>query len=229
MTGPVLPGKRRGHGMAEATAKFKRGVAKPSSARRTGRRMSKARSEEFERFAEVGYHFVPQHMVPSPISARVEENPQAKACRHTGFHIADLVTQDRTLCGIQSRDPRSPAGSCQGWACATDARGSTRRYRAEGDRDSGRRGLSPPLCCKPIAHPSCQVRVSLLVEVATADAGLIGDDDDRPAQLVGPETSQFENSGDKFELVDPTHVAAVHVDHAVAVIEGDCRPRFDAV
>ena len=90
--------------MAEATAKFKRGVAKPSSARgtRTGCRRSKARSEEFERFAEVGYHFVPQHMVPSPISARVEENPQAKACRHTGFHIADLVTQDRTLCGIQS-------------------------------------------------------------------------------------------------------------------------------
>ena len=92
MTGPALPGKRRGYGMAEATAKFKRGVAKPSSARGT----------RTERFAEVGYHFVPQHMVPSPISARVEENPQAKACRHTGFHIADLVTQDRTLCGIQS-------------------------------------------------------------------------------------------------------------------------------
>ena len=91
--------------MAEATAKFKRGVAKPSSARgtRTGCRRSKARSEEFERFAEVGYHFVPQHMVPSPISARVEENPQAKACRHTGFHIADLVTQDRTCAGSKPR------------------------------------------------------------------------------------------------------------------------------
>ena len=89
--------------MAEARRSSSAELAKPSSARgtRTGRRRSKARSEG-ERFAEVGYHFLPQHMVPSPISARVEENPQAKACRHTGFHIADLVTQDRTLCGFQS-------------------------------------------------------------------------------------------------------------------------------
>jgi hypothetical protein len=31
---------------------------------------------------------------------------------------------------------------------------------------------------KAIAHPSCQVRMGLLIEIATADAGLVGDDDD---------------------------------------------------
>src|SRR6478736_3548388 len=183
MTGPALPGKRRGHGMAEATAKFKRGAAKPSSARgtRTGRRRSKARSEEFERFAEVGYHFVPQHMVPSPISARVEENPQAKACRHTGFHIADLVTQDRTLCGIQTevRDrlqDHARVGLAPRMLAAVRA---DTVHRVIGTIiDAGYRGLLPR---KPIAHPTCQILVSLLVEAATANAGLIGDDDDLPA------------------------------------------------
>src|SRR6188472_2507909 len=205
--------------MAEATAKFKRGVAKPSSARgtRTGCRRSKARSEEFERFAEVGYHFVPQHMVPSPIRARVEENPQAKACRHTGFHIADLVTQDRTLRGIQTKvrdrlQDHARLGLAPRMLAAV--RADTVHRMIGTIIDAGYRGL---LRCKPIAHPTCQILVSLLVEAATANAGLIGDDDDLPAQLVGPETSQFENAGNKFELVGPMNVAAVHVDHPIAI------------
>ena len=31
---------------------------------------------------------------------------------------------------------------------------------------------------KAIAHPSCQGRMGPLIEIATADAGLVGDDDD---------------------------------------------------
>ena len=56
---------------------------------------------------------------------------------------------------------------------------------------------------KAIAHPSRQVRIGILVEIAAAGAGLVRDDDDRPPQLIGPETVQFENSRNKLELVRP--------------------------
>jgi hypothetical protein len=70
---------------------------------------------------------------------------------------------------------------------------------------------------KTVAHPPRQGRIGVLVEIATTDSRLVGDDDDRPLHLIGPETSQFENSGDEFELVRPVHVAVVHVDHPIPV------------
>ena len=58
--------------------------------------------------------------------------------------------------------------------------------------------------------------MGLLIEIATADAGLVRDDDDRPMQLIRPQPRQLENSEDELELVEATHIAAIH-DHAVAV------------
>ena len=59
--------------------------------------------------------------------------------------------------------------------------------------------------------------MGLLIEIATADAGLVADDNDRPMQLIGPEPRQWENSRDELELLRAMDVAAIHVDHAVAV------------
>src|SRR5262245_6805185 len=70
---------------------------------------------------------------------------------------------------------------------------------------------------KAITHPSRQVFIGGFVEITTADAGLVGDDNDQPAQLVGPEASQFENSRDELELVRPVNVATININHAVAV------------
>ena len=53
--------------------------------------------------------------------------------------------------------------------------------------------------------------------VATADAGLVSDNYDRPPHFIGPETSQLENSGNELELVRPMNVAMVHIDDAITV------------
>src|SRR5262249_17872391 len=70
---------------------------------------------------------------------------------------------------------------------------------------------------KALAHPSRQVRIGVFIEVAAADAGLVGDDNDRPPQLIGPETSQLKNSGNELELVRPMDVAQVHINDAITV------------
>jgi hypothetical protein len=38
------------------------------------------------------------------------------------------------------------------------------------------------------------------VEIAAADAGLVGHDNDRPSQLIGPETSQRENARERTRI-----------------------------
>src|SRR5262249_28604648 len=53
---------------------------------------------------------------------------------------------------------------------------------------------------KAFTHPSRQVLICALVEIATTDAGLVGDDNDPPAQLVGPKAGQLENSRNELEL-----------------------------
>jgi hypothetical protein len=70
---------------------------------------------------------------------------------------------------------------------------------------------------KAFTHPSRQVFIGSLVEITTTDAGLVGDDNDRPAQLVSPKAGQFENSRNEFELGRPMDVPTVNIDHAVAV------------
>ena len=59
--------------------------------------------------------------------------------------------------------------------------------------------------------------MGLLIEIATADAGLVRDDHDRPMQLIRPEPRQWENSRDELELLRAMDVAAIHIDHAVTV------------
>src|SRR5919197_1632903 len=72
---------------------------------------------------------------------------------------------------------------------------------------------------KATAHPPCQFGIGALVEIAAADAGLIGDDNDRPSHLIGPEASQLENPRNKLELIRPMDVAAVDVDDPISVKE----------
>ena len=188
MTDPALPGKRprhghgRGYGQVQARSwqafKFPRTTNRPPQ--------EQSAIGGVRAFAEISCHFVPQHMVPSPISARVEENSQPKACRHTGFHIADLVTQDRTCAGSK---PRSEI------ACTW--RGHTPGFEFVP-------GIFECVCRKPIAHPSCQILVGVLVEAATPNAGPIGDDDDLPVQLVGPESSNA--AIDRQQVPMPLHI-----------------------
>jgi hypothetical protein len=45
----------------------------------------------------------------------------------------------------------------------------------------------------------------------------IGDDNDRPPKLIGPEASQLENPRNKLELIRPMDVAAVHIDDTIPV------------
>jgi hypothetical protein len=44
---------------------------------------------------------------------------------------------------------------------------------------------------KAIAHPSCQVGIGVFVEVAAAEAKLVSDNNDRPPQLIDPETRRI--------------------------------------
>src|SRR6516162_3772282 len=104
-----------------------------------------------------------------------------------------------------------PAISYPGWACATDDRGGTGRCHGGGDKGSDRRERSP---CVPLQSVHTSIP---LVEIATTDTGLVGDDNDRPTQLVSPKAGQFENSGNELELVRPMDVPTVNIDHAVAV------------
>ena len=50
-----------------------------------------------------------------------------------------------------------------------------------------------------------------------ADAGLIGDDDDRSALFLDPEPRQVEDAGNELELVGAMDVAVIEIDHAVTV------------
>jgi hypothetical protein len=70
---------------------------------------------------------------------------------------------------------------------------------------------------KAIAHPTRQVRIGVFVEIAAADASLVGDDNDRPPHLIGPEASQLENPCNELELVRPMDVPMVHIDDAITV------------
>ena len=101
---------------------------------------------------------------------------------------------------------------------------------AEGDKGNGRRGRSPraPLqsdCTSIVSSPHGPSHQNSRDRLPD----WVADDDDRPPQLIGPEPRQWKNARDELELVEAMDIAAIHIDHAVAVIEGDCRPRFDAV
>jgi hypothetical protein len=150
-------------------------------------------------------------------TARCDENPKTDPSRLAGLDVAYLVSQDRGLCrievkighGLQDHTRVGLAPRMIAAVLADAMEGMIRTVIHSSDRYVFR--------FKAITHPSCQVFIGGFVEITTADAGLVGDDNDQPAQLVGPEATQFENSRDELELVRPMNVATINVDHAVAV------------
>src|SRR5262249_58634437 len=136
-------------------------------------------------------------------TARCDENPQTDPGRLAGLDVAYLVSQDRGLSRIEVKSGHSlqdhtRVGLAPGMIAAVLADAMERVIRAvihASDRCVFR--------FKAITHPSRQVFISALVEITTTDAGLVGDDNDRPAQLVRPKAGQFENSRNELELVRP--------------------------
>ena len=150
-------------------------------------------------------------------TARCDENPQTDPSRLAGLDVAYLVSQDRGLSrievkighGLQDHTRVGLAPRMIAAVLADAMEGVIRTVIHSSDRYVFR--------FKAITHPSCQVFIGGFVEITTADAGLVGDDNDQPAQLVGPEASQFENSRDELELVRPVNVTTINIDHAVAI------------
>src|SRR6516162_904444 len=149
-------------------------------------------------------------------TARCDENPKTDPSRLAGLDVAYLVSQDRGLSRIEVKighglQDHTRVGLAPRMIAAVlaDAEGVVRTVIHSSDRYLFR--------FKGITHPSRQVFIGGFVEITTADAGLVGNDNNQPAQLVGPEASQFENSRNELELVRSVNVATVNIDHAVAV------------
>jgi hypothetical protein len=156
---------------------------------------------------------------PSPVLAwkGCDKNSQTKPCRRAGFDVAHLVAHDRAASGIKPEveyglQDHSRIGLAPRVITAMGAdavHGMIGAMIDTGDRRT--------LGLEALAHPTCQLLISLLVEVAAADAGLVADDHDRPPQLVGPKPSQWENTRDELELLRAMDLAAIHVDYTVTV------------
>ena len=121
-----------------------------------------------------------------------DQNPHADASRRRGFNIRKLVTQSDAAAKIEievrcclqehSGSRLSPKMIC---LVAPHA-----MFGVEGaviHACDGRtfRGEAP-------AHPVCQLCKCAFIEIAAADARLVACDDNRPADLLGPEFGQIE-------------------------------------
>src|SRR5499433_287746 len=148
---------------------------------------------------------------------RCDQNSQTNPSCRASLDVAHFVSQDRGLNrievkighGLQYHTRVGLAPRMIAAVLADAMEGVIRTVINSSDRYVFR--------FKAFTHPSRQVFVGGLIEITTADAGLVGDDNDQPAQLVRPEASQFEDSRNKFELVRPMDVTTVNIDHAVAV------------
>src|SRR5262245_13222483 len=108
--------------------------------------------------------------------ARSDENPQTNPGRRAGFYVAHLIAQNHATSGIKPEVRRSLQEHSRlrlaPWMIATVLADAIQRViRAvidPGDRRAFR--------FKATAHPSRQVRIGIFVEIAAADAGLVGDD-----------------------------------------------------
>src|SRR5437588_10278245 len=77
---------------------------------------------------------------------------------------------------------------------------------------------------KAFTHPIGQRLILGLVEIASADAGLVCGDDHRPAELVCGKARQRENSGNEFELIDAVDIAVIDIDDAIAIEKQGASP-----
>jgi hypothetical protein len=73
------------------------------------------------------------------------------------------------------------------------------------------------LVSEAITHLTRQMIVRPFVKKTSSDAGLIGDDDDVPAQIVDREACQFKNPGLEFELVRMIDISTIYIDDAVSI------------
>src|SRR5262245_34046838 len=80
--------------------------------------------------------------------------------------------------------------------------------------DSGDRRI---LSGEAVTHPTRQTVICTFVKKAAPDAGLVGNDDEVPAQIVDREACQFKNSGREFELVRTMDISTIYVDDAVSI------------
>ena len=184
---------------------------------RSRRRERKTRSQQHQRFAEIGDNF--DAGAPSPrrlyaVRRRIRRPIPAAAPASTSLILSpdDCGTSEieaEIRCRLQDHSRIGLAPGMIATVFADAMHGVIGAVIDARDRRMFR--------LKAFAHPSRQVGIGAFVEIAPADAGLVGDDDDRPAQLVRPEASQFENSGNELELLGPMDIAMVHVDHAVTV------------
>jgi hypothetical protein len=185
--------------MAERNGKFKRRIGeasrRPGPAPRCRRR--KARPQQGERFAEIGDHLMRGCSLLPLAGMRCEQDPQAEPGRRAGFDVAHLIAHDHATSGIELEvrhglQDHSRFGLAPRMIATVLADALQRVIRAVVDA-----GDRCALRFKAIAHPSRQVRTRLFIEIATADAGLVGDDDDWPPQL-GPVPATNSNWSDRW-------------------------------
>src|SRR5512146_2743799 len=66
------------------------------------RRRRKAGSQQSERFAEIGDHFMGRRALPLLALTWSDENPQTDSGRCAGLDVAFLIAQDRAVTGVES-------------------------------------------------------------------------------------------------------------------------------
>ena len=146
-----------------------------------------------------------------------DQDSQTNAGCRAGFDIAYFVPGDRAMSRIEpevrnSLQDHSRLGFTPGMIATIPASALQGVIRTMIDSCNCR-----AFRFKAAAHPLRQLCIGVLVEVAAADTGLIGNDNDRASQLIGPETSEFENSGNELELLPSVDVAAIDVNNTVPV------------
>jgi hypothetical protein len=116
----------------------------------------------------------------APVLARpgCDKNPQTKPGRRAGFDVAHLVAHDRAPSGIKLEveyglQDHSRIGLASRMLAPVLADAVQRVVGAVIDAGDRR-----ALRFKAIAHPSCQIGVGAFIEIASANAGQVGDDDD---------------------------------------------------
>jgi hypothetical protein len=184
---------------------------------RLGRRGGKSRPQQRKRIVEIGDRFVWHNACPDVAGTSSEQDPQTDPGRRASFDVAGLVAYERAASGIE----REVGGGLQ----KHPGIGLAPRMIATIVADTVHRMIGTVIDARDggafrfeaSAHPPRHIRIGFFIEIAAADAGLVGDDDNRPAYLIDPEPCHFENSRDELELVHAMDIATIHIDDAIAI------------
>src|SRR5262245_1187691 len=156
--------------------------------RRTG-------SQQCERLGEVRHYLLRWHAFAFLGFVPCDQNTQTDPTCRASLDVAHFVSQDRGLNrieikvghGLQYHARVGLAPRMIAAVLADAMEGVIRAVVHASDRRVFR--------FKAFTHPSRQVFIGPLVEMATTDAGLVGDDNDRPAQLVSPKAANSKIPG----------------------------------